>query len=333
MNERNYFCAANTGDGFVNFFDEILRPYKRSFRYVIKGGSGTGKSTFMRKIAEYFKGKCEKIEYFYCSSDTLSLDGVNLVNENVCIIDGTAPHDVDASVPMVKDKIVNVGEFIGDGVFYDGDRILETISKKKSIYADLYSYTACCKRVYEMIKNEEAFKSEKAKRDYYLREFESVRGDFGRERKLFINCLDENGFTDFIEQNGYKFIKCIVLNTYDYCVFMRLLKERLLANGNAVTVFYNVYNPQDVFAILIEEKDELVIRSDIGISGEKYELLKELTLKAGEQLTNAKREHKKLESFYIKRMNFEGLNKLCDKTINDIEKRIKTLKGIEKVKK
>lgn len=327
MNERNYFCASNTGDGFVNFFDNILRPYEKSFRYVIKGGSGTGKSTFMRKLAERFKKKCEKIEYFYCSGDTSSLDGVNFVNENICIIDGTAPHTADASVPMVRDKIVNVGEFIGEGVFSDEDKILDIISKKKSIYADLYSYTACCKEVYKVIKNENSFKSEKAKREYYLKEFELFKGDFGYERKLFLNCFDENGITDFIEKNEYKTIRKVVLNLSDYCIFMRELRQKLLKNGNLITVFHSVYNPSDIFAILIDGVDELIIRDESYFLSENDLFLKELTLKACSELKKAKAEHKKLEEFYVKRMDFEGLNGLYEKTVTEIERRMNLLKG------
>ncbi len=332
MKERNYFCAANTGDGFVNLFNNILPSNKRTFRYVIKGGSGTGKSTFMRKIAEHFKDKIESIEYFYCSSDSYSLDAIHLVNENICFVDGTSPHVVDASIPMVADKIVNVGEFIGDEVFSDADKITDIISRKKRIYANLYSYIACCKNLYEIIKNNGSAKSEGKKREYYLKEISACKGDCASERGLFINCVDENGFTDFVEKNKYKSVKKIRLNSYDFCIFTQQARKKLLETGNAVTVFYNVYNPSDIFAILIDGSDELILR-DYAYLDENDDLLKELTLKAGLELKKAKAEHKKLEEAYIKRMNFDGLNGLYEQTVVDVERRIKRLKSANKLKK
>lgn len=332
MKERNYFCAANTGDGFVNLFNNILPLNKKTFRYVIKGGSGTGKSTFMRKIAEHFKGKIESIEYFYCSSDSSSLDAIHLVNENICFVDGTSPHVVDASIPMVADKIVNVGEFIGDGVFSDADKITDIISRKKRIYANLYCYIACCKNVYEIIKNDASSKSEREKREYYLKEISACEGNCACERGLFINCVDENGLTDFVEKNKYKSVRKIRLNSYDFCIFIQQARKKLLERGNAVTVFYNVYNPSDVFAVLIEGSDELILR-DCAYLGEDDDLLKELTLRAGLELKKAKTEHKKLEELYIKRMNYDGLNGLYEKTVIDVERRIKQLKSANKLKK
>ena len=44
MSEKKYFAAANTVDGFVSYYDEIF--VKCSRVYIIKGGSGTGKSYF-----------------------------------------------------------------------------------------------------------------------------------------------------------------------------------------------------------------------------------------------------------------------------------------------
>ena len=45
------FCAANSGKGFISFFDSILDE-KNKMVYYIKGGPGCGKSTLMRRIAE-----------------------------------------------------------------------------------------------------------------------------------------------------------------------------------------------------------------------------------------------------------------------------------------
>ena len=49
---KKYFAAANTEKGFCSLFGEIFAPEELSWLYIIKGGPGTGKSTFMRGVGE-----------------------------------------------------------------------------------------------------------------------------------------------------------------------------------------------------------------------------------------------------------------------------------------
>ena len=76
MSEMYLFPGGNTPRRFVNHFDDIL-PFERARRvYFIKGGSGVGKSTFMRAVGQHCAQAGYKVEYFNCSSDPQSLDGV-----------------------------------------------------------------------------------------------------------------------------------------------------------------------------------------------------------------------------------------------------------------
>ena len=50
--DGGFFAAANTGRGFVSYFDEIFFCDDIKQRYVIKGGPGTGKSSIMRRVAK-----------------------------------------------------------------------------------------------------------------------------------------------------------------------------------------------------------------------------------------------------------------------------------------
>ena len=64
---QNYFAAANTAAGFLSWFDDIFDPRSLDYIYIIKGGSGTGKSTLMKKAAAKAELLGAKCEYFYCS--------------------------------------------------------------------------------------------------------------------------------------------------------------------------------------------------------------------------------------------------------------------------
>lgn len=107
---RHMYPGGNTCYGFYSFYDYIVPPdaYKK---IILKGGPGTGKSTFMKSIADDFIKNGFDIEYHWCSSDNNSLDGIVIGDSGVCILDGTAPHVVDPRYPGAVDYIVNAGDF------------------------------------------------------------------------------------------------------------------------------------------------------------------------------------------------------------------------------
>ena len=59
--EERYFAASNSGSGFVSYFGEIFNPACFEHVYIIKGGPGTGKSYFMRMIADEAEKKGKKV--------------------------------------------------------------------------------------------------------------------------------------------------------------------------------------------------------------------------------------------------------------------------------
>jgi len=99
---NHFFASANTALGFQNNFKYINNENKNGYLYILKGGPGTGKSTLLKTIANHFEKIGEKVEYFHCSSDAKSLDGVRLIRKNISIVDGTAPHIIETTIPMVS---------------------------------------------------------------------------------------------------------------------------------------------------------------------------------------------------------------------------------------
>ena len=66
--EKTYFAGANSGVGFVNLFGDFYEESSLDRLYIIKGGPGTGKSTFMRILAERAADAGAGAEYFLCGS-------------------------------------------------------------------------------------------------------------------------------------------------------------------------------------------------------------------------------------------------------------------------
>ena len=136
-----FFAAANTEDGFFSLFDEIFPPEKLKRIYILKGGPGTGKSTLMRSVGFTAEANGYDAEYYYCSSDTGSLDGVVIPALGIAVMDGTAPHMTDPRYPGAVERIVNLGEaFDLAGLEGERERLLSQISAKRDAYRTAYRY-------------------------------------------------------------------------------------------------------------------------------------------------------------------------------------------------
>ena len=144
--EKKYFASGNSEKGFVSYYNEIYGGL--NMVYIIKGGSGTGKSSFIRTIADAGEARGYSVEYFYCSSDPLSLDGIIIEELKTAVIDGTSPHNYDPKYPGVKDVILNFGDHWDSTKLKDkGQDICSLIDRKSVLYNNVYNYLAAAGRV------------------------------------------------------------------------------------------------------------------------------------------------------------------------------------------
>lgn len=87
----NRFFGAPTVIGNVCYIPELTE--KISKRYFIKGRPGTGKSTFLKKLAEEAVQKGYDVYAYHCSFDPNSLDMIVVPQLSFCLFDSTAPHE------------------------------------------------------------------------------------------------------------------------------------------------------------------------------------------------------------------------------------------------
>jgi len=137
--EREFFIGANTGRGFVCYAEDIFCGLSKL--YLIKGGPGTGKSTLMKAVAKAARKKGVTVEYYRCSSDPDSLDGIVLREMSVGIVDATSPHVVEARYPGAREEIVDLGAFWDASALEE--RFFEIkmrIDEKAAAFAAVYKY-------------------------------------------------------------------------------------------------------------------------------------------------------------------------------------------------
>ena len=107
--ETMYYLGASTPKGFCSHFDSLFDEVQRLT--VIKGGSGCGKSTFMRRLGQAAQERGLDVSYILCSSDPDSLDGVIFPQLSAAYVDGTAPHVVEPRLCGGSMNYLNFGEF------------------------------------------------------------------------------------------------------------------------------------------------------------------------------------------------------------------------------
>lgn len=90
-NDIHRFFGAATADGNINYIPSLTHGLKN--RYFIKGRPGTGKSTFLKKIAAAGINSGYDIEMYHCSLDPKSLDMIIVRDLGLCVFDSTAPHE------------------------------------------------------------------------------------------------------------------------------------------------------------------------------------------------------------------------------------------------
>ena len=118
---KNYqrFFGGSTPDGTVHYIDNLTENLTE--RYFIKGRAGTGKSTFLKRVARMANEKGFDTEMYYCGFDKESLDMVIVPELGFCVFDSTPPHEM---FPQSKrDKIL---DFYAEAALFGTDEKYET---------------------------------------------------------------------------------------------------------------------------------------------------------------------------------------------------------------
>lgn len=143
---KKVFPGGNTSQGFYSFYDYIIDQQEAERIFVIKGGPGVGKSTFMRKIADEMLERGYDVELHCCSSDNSSLDGIVIPAIKVAMLDGTSPHMVDPKNPGAVDIILNLADNWNEqGIRANKKEILACNKEVSHLFNRAYAYLAAAK--------------------------------------------------------------------------------------------------------------------------------------------------------------------------------------------
>ena len=142
MAVTQYFLGGNTVRGFVSFYSGFCRG-PEDFLWVIKGGPGCGKSSFMKTIGRAAEEKGLDVEYVLCSGDPESVDGVYFPALHTGYADGTAPHVLEAVTPGAAGLYLDLGRFYDRLALQPERRTIEQLQRRyQSLYRKAYTKLA-----------------------------------------------------------------------------------------------------------------------------------------------------------------------------------------------
>ena len=268
---KKVFPGCNTAEGFYSFYDYIIPPDATRI-FIIKGGPGVGKSTFMRSIADSLVEQGFDIEFHCCSSDNGSLDGIVFPQLGVAIIDGTAPHVVDPRLPGAVDEIIYFG------YYWDEDRIRahkkELIGLTKEIdrtFTRAYRFLKAAQIIYRDWEeaNTEGMNFGWANQKaaviiHDILDAEPVTARVGRDRHLFARAITPDGMVDHLDTiiNGCK-KKYVIAGKpgTGKSVLIAKVGQAALERGYDVELYHCPLNPNKVEHVVIPRLNVALTKS------------------------------------------------------------------------
>ena len=353
---KHMFAGASTPKGFINFFDHILPLKAANKRIFLKGSSGSGKSTFIKKAAAEFESLGEAVERIHCANDIESLDALTVPGRGLAVIDATAPHSCDPEIPAAVDTIIDFAQFIdGHKVRPYMEEIHSLLLRKKALNEKAAFYLAAAGEIYrgENIARRDQVNKYELKKAFgeWFRLLDNCggAGSCGTDRKLFLSAVTPDGFVSFAEDyfSGCKVYALHGGSGLNMSLCLAELRDEASERRIKTLSCYCPFAPEQLEYLYLPETGAVFalsggrygykgeVHEKINVSGcfdtKLSESIKESTLKSGEgelfdatlkaavDTMNASRQlHAEVEEIYAAAIDFEEVDKMTGKVVEEL---------------
>ncbi len=352
---EKYFLAANSCEGFISYFGESYLCDGAWRCYIIKGGPGTGKSSFMKYVALKASERGFKAILCPCSSDPNSLDGVIIPSLKTVLLDGTAPHIVEPKFAGVCEEIINLGEFWDNKKLHENSQQIIAVSKEnKAFHKTASRYLAACGEIlkdnlklargFTNTHRVEAFAHKIAQR--YIPQKSGKEQPF--EFTRFLTGTTPLGIVSYpksITENQK--IAVIIEDKYGAVAaeFMSTIRALALSAGYGIMTIRNPLLPSEIIdhivipelsIAFVSENEYISFESDVRrVHARRFsdvsamhalrarmlfgrKISRELLLSVSKNLSHAKLIHDELEKYYIEAMDFKALTEFAQNKTKEI---------------
>ncbi len=344
---NQFFAAANTESGFRSLFPSCFSPTEHRRIYILKGGPGTGKSTLMKQLGFTAEALGHETEYYYCSSDTDSLDGVRIPSLGVAILDGTPPHAVEPEYPGAVETLVDLGAaFDRAALARQRKKLVSLTGRKREAYRTAYRCLAAAGRVAREKDDllAPAFLCGKADAAAGRLVASLKAAERGAAVRRYVSALGTHGAVhwDTLRERAKKIYAVTDKNGVGY-LFMTHLYAALSERGAAMTVCETplthtrieeifVWGEDVLFAVLDDvaaQKADKIVNSARFVSREKLaerrsrlrfleKCTETLIDGALASLAEAGSLHAQIEALYHDHVDFSEVDRLKNKLISEI---------------
>lgn len=342
----SFFLGANSGNGFYSLYDELTDLNDTKSVYILKGGPGSGKSSFMRRIMKRAEDKNLPVEKIFCSSDPDSLDGIVLPTLKTAVVDGTSPHIVEPKYPIAVEEYVNLSSFADvDAIKDKKDDIIKVKNTYSDYFKHIYRMTLCAKQIDDElfdrgleVANIEYLK--KKARGIAKREISENGASYGVCHR-FTEAISPKGYISLLNSEDTSFNRTYIIeDSYGLSHFLlSSLKDLFCASGHRVIVCRNPLNPSQFSHLIIpalslafitssrsmkiniphdrkirlDAMIEKKMSSDIRAKARELRRMREsFTDRACSILCKAKELHDDLEDIYNPHIDFDSIYALAD---------------------
>ncbi len=344
---KHVFAGSNSSKGFFSYFEHIIKPENANRIYILKGGPGVGKSSFIKKFGIKISSLGHEVEYIHCSSDENSLDGLVVPDLKIAFVDGTAPHLVDPKLPGAVDEIINLGAYLdNDNLEKHKEQIIQINKNKSELYKSAYRYLGSAGLISEEINaiydrhiDNDKFDTlcDKILDKLFTKKVTTNKP--GSIRKMFSEAYTSNGYikyTDYFCSNSKIWAIIGESSNYTSKLLERIVQESV-NNGYYTECYYKPLTPEKIQHVIIPELN-LLFKSDESTVNCNYDeiinlheimdlenmkphiseiennlhLFDLLIKNALNKLSETAKYHQLLEVFYVNSMNFSSVDKYLE---------------------
>lgn len=362
----NYYAEGNTSRGLYSLYESNLQGLDRIF--ILKGGSGTGKSTLMRNLANEWINKDYDVEILNCARDNGSIDGVIIPKLKVAVVNGKEPDTIKAKLPGLIEQYIDMSEALDSSKLEKHkEELIKLTEEIEASYQLAYSKFAEALKIHDEWEEIYIENMDFTKANAIAEELsEKFFGDKRLKKEAvvkhrFLGASTPKGSVDFLpaitEDIGKRYFVKGRPGTGKSSMLRKLVAQAE-KRGFDVEVYHCGFDPLSLDMVLLRELDIVIFDSTSpheyfpGRESDEIVDMYEITVTPGtdekyaSQIDNIKKRYKKrikegiaalasakelndaLEQYYISAMDFSKVDKIKHRINSYIETRVSLNKSL-----